>query len=118
MFNRINSIDHDFFTTEAQATTFFLQEMRKYYWKDIDIYKIPDIWNVQKRYDIEWCYRWKSLAIEMKICKTIKEPNYDRIYAQLLPHQIVNLEKRNVAWWLSIIWCYHKETKSFYFFKY
>lgn len=118
MFERINEIKHKPFMSEAEATTFFLQQCRRHYWQDWDLDKIPDIGNVQKKYDIEWCFRWKSIAIEMKICKTLKECTYDRTIDQCLPHQIVNLEKRKIAWWLSIVWCYHKELQKFYFRKF
>ena len=53
MFERINEIDHKPFMSEAEATTFFIQKARRQYGQDRDLDKIPDIGNVQKKYDIE-----------------------------------------------------------------
>lgn len=97
---------------EAKITTEWLKQFK---WnKDIWLYKISDDSRWKKPFDVIWVVRWVPTAIEFKFCSLkTKIPDEHWTYKKLEPHQAINLDKFQNAWWKSFVIVYHNETKQY-----
>lgn len=103
------------FNRESEATTrlinFLEKENPKWF-----LWKIPDIWNVNKIFDLIWTWdNWIFLWREIKFIRE-KKISYESVYSKLEFHQIISLYRVKEAWWNAMVIAYHKENKEFIFY--
>lgn len=82
------------------------------------VHNIPDIGNVRKPFDMFATYKWKGIALELKIVKTQKNPYPEWVLKMLYPHQIANLLKYKwwLSQWISYVIAYHASTNKMYIY--
>lgn len=101
--------------TEAEITTQLLQDLRK----SMRAYKIPDIWNSLKPFDILWVNDWCWIAIEVKVIKKKKYTIWIDDFDWLLePHQIINLKEFKQNGWLTYLAWFYPDLKKIFIFLY
>ena len=99
--------------SEARITKNFINLLIKKYTHHIWLYKIPDVWNSLKPFDVIWCYKWKWLSFEFKYINKL-ECDYKNVLSLVQWNQILNLKKFAISWWLSYIVVYNKATKKYF----
>ncbi len=82
-------------------------------------YKIPDIGNSLKPFDILWVKDWYWVAIEVKIIKKKKFIFWLDDFNWLLePHQIINLKEFKQNGWLAYLAWFYPDLKKIFIFSY
>ena len=87
---------------ESEFQTYFTRTIKHFWWW---IYKMPDIWNVQKPFDSFIAYKWFIKAAELKIAPTYKT----NVFRLLKDHQVTNLQSLYPNWYVV---CYYKKEKA------
>lgn len=101
------------FNNELEFQTWLIKDM-KMLWAYVR--NIPDIWRIQKPFDVSANYLGKWLALELKIDKSKSASTPDRIFKKLYPHQIANLLefKWGNSQWISIVLSYNASDNNVY----